>query len=75
MDRPSLTFGATGDEPSLAFCDASAVDVNADALADLVCHFETPASGFTAADTRGTLKGRTVDGVQIVGHDAVRVIR
>ncbi len=75
VDRLSLTFGATGDEPSLAFCDASAVDVNADGLADLVCHFETVASGFTAANTEGTLKGRTVDEVEIVGHDGVRVLR
>ena len=75
VDRLSLTFGSTGDEHSLEFCNPSGVDVNGDGLADVMCHFEMAATGFTAANTIGILKGRTVDGIEIVGHDGVRVIR
>ena len=37
----SLTFGATGDEASLAFCNPKGKDINGDGSEDLVCHFYT----------------------------------
>ena len=39
MDTSLLTFGRTGDEPSLAFCNPE--DVNDDGWLDMVCHFHT----------------------------------
>lgn len=74
VDKTSLTFGVTGDEPSLAFCPSSADDVNGDGLLDQVCHFETRLTGFQVGDTEGVLRGQTVDGVPIEGRDAVRIV-
>lgn len=51
VDEGSLTFGRTGDEHSLAFCNASPEDVNIDGLRDLVCHFSTRLTGFVSGDT------------------------
>jgi hypothetical protein len=73
VDRTSLMFGRTGDEQSLAFCNAGAEDVNADGMLDLVCHFTTQPTGFQNGDTEGILKGETVDGTPIQGRDHVRV--
>ena len=73
MDLTSLTFGATGDEPSLAFCSGSE-DVTGDGRLDVVCHFTTRDTGFTLANTVGTLRGRTVDGIPIEGCDSVRIV-
>jgi hypothetical protein len=77
IDLKSLTFGSTGDEQSLAFCHAKHVkhgkDVNRDGLKDLVCHFYTRDTGFQCGDTKGTLKGKTLDGTPIEGSDSVRI--
>ncbi|TMI71035.1 MAG: YncE family protein [Bacillati bacterium ANGP1] len=75
VDPSSLTFGRTGDEPSLASCDASASDANGDGLPDLVCHFFKTLTAFQPGDTVGVLKGSTVDGQPIVGTDAVHIVR
>jgi len=74
VDPLSLTFGRTGDEPSLAFCNASPEDVNGDGLLDLVCHFTTQQTGFQTGDTEGVLKGKTVDATPIEGRDSVRIV-
>jgi hypothetical protein len=74
VDRTSLTFGRTGSEQSLAFCNAGGVDVNNDGLPDLLCHFSTEATGFTAGDTAGILKGRTTNGMSFTGQDAVTIV-
>lgn len=74
VDRASLTFGRTGDEPSLAFCSGSPEDVDGDGLLDLVCHFDTQVSGFQAGDTRGILKGRTLSERGVTGSDTVRIV-
>jgi len=75
IDKSSLTFGSTGDEVSLAFCNKSAEDVNSDGLLDQVCHFYTKKTGFQENDLEGILKGQTVDGTSIEGHDSVRIVR
>lgn len=75
VDISSLTFGRTGDEASLAFCDADGQDVNNDGLRDVVCHFETQAAGFLSGDTQGILKGRTQTGARFRGTDSVRALR
>jgi hypothetical protein len=74
VDQTSLTFGRTGNEPSLAFCNLSPEDVNGDGFLDLVCHFNTQQTGFQAVDTEGILKGQTVDAISIEGRDSVLVV-
>jgi len=74
VDRASVTFGRTGDERSLESCDAGVVDVDGDGLPDLVCRFSTPVTAFRPGDTEGILKGRTLDGLPIVGRDSVTVV-
>ena len=73
VDRDSLTFGSTGDESSLAFCNPKGEDINRDRLKDLVCHFYTEDTGFLCGDTEGILKGKTKDGTPIEGRDSVRI--
>jgi hypothetical protein len=75
LDPASLTFGRSGDEPSLARCNPLPEDMNGDGLADVVCHFATQAAGFLSTDTEGVLKGRTVDGWQVRGSDSVRIVK
>ena len=74
VDASSLTFGRTGNEQSLAFCDTGGEDVNGDGLPDLVCHFETQSTGFQAGDTLGILMGKTVQGATIVGQEAIVIV-
>ena len=73
VDESSLTFGSIGNEDSLDFC-AGSEDVNTDGLLDLVCHFDTQATGFQPGDTAGILMGKTIDGTPIQGGDAVRIV-
>jgi hypothetical protein len=73
-DRSSLTFGRTGDEQSLAFCNSKPEDVNGDGLLDLVCHFNTDKTGFQAGDAAGVLKGHTIEGKNIIGKDSIRIV-
>jgi hypothetical protein len=75
VDSSSLTFGRTGDEPSLLFCNREPEDVNADGLGDWICHFDTLAAGFLLGDTQGVLKGQTGTGDQIKGTDSVRPVK
>jgi len=78
VDTASLTFGRTGDEDSLAFCNPTPADVDGDGLQDLVCHFHTQSAGFECRDTEGVLKGETVDGNPlegIEGRDAIDGLR
>ena len=49
-------------------------DVNRDGLRDLFCRFKRAATGLEPGDTGAILKGETIDGVAIIGLDAV-VIR
>jgi hypothetical protein len=74
VNPDSPTFGPTGDEASLAFCNASPEDVNEDGYEDLVCHFDIPAMGFQCGDVEGILRGITVDDVPIEGRDSVRIV-
>lgn len=74
VDAKSVTFGATGNEASLAFCNRGGEDVNGDGLPDLVCHFFTLQTGFTSASTIGVLKGKTVSGTAFQGSEAIRAV-
>jgi pimeloyl-ACP methyl ester carboxylesterase len=74
VNRLSLTFGHTGDETSLDFCNPGE-DVNGDGLPDLVCHFGTQRTDFQPDDVAGILKGQTVDGFSLRGGDSVRILQ
>jgi len=71
VDRNSLTFGHTGDEKSLAFCNERATDVNGDRRADLVCHFRMPLTKFAPGDTTAYLKGKLVSGGALQASEAI----
>ena len=75
VDVSSLTFGRTGNEKSLAFCNQNGEDVNGDGLLDQVCHFETQLTGLVNPKIRyGNLKGYTVDGTPLKGKDIVTIL-
>ena len=76
VETESLTFGATGDEESLAFCNSNPEDVNSDGLDDLVCHFFTQKTGFKCGDVEGILRGQTEDEMPLAleGSDSVRIV-
>jgi uncharacterized membrane protein len=74
VDRNSLTFGTTGNEKSLAFCNPKPKNVSRDSSRDdLVCHFYVEVAGFKCGDTEGIIKGKTLSGVPIEGEDMVRI--
>ncbi len=75
VDTSSLTFGRTGDEQSLLFCNESPEDVNTDGFPDLVCHFNTRLTGFFQGDTKGYLKGKSTSGASFSGSDPVRIVQ
>jgi Tol biopolymer transport system component len=75
VDRASLSFGSTGDEKSLSFCNPGGEDVSGDGLPDLICHFNTPPTAFSPLDTIAILRGQTTRGLRIEGRGAVRILR
>ena len=74
VDAETLTFGRTGDEESLAFCNRSLDDVNDDGYYDLICHFYTQKAEFECGNEEGILKGLTIDGTPLEGNDSVRIV-
>jgi hypothetical protein len=74
VDTSTLTFGRTGDEDSLAFCNPGGEDINGDGLLDLVCHFRTRLAEFESGDTLAFLKGSTSQGGPIFGQEAIRTV-
>jgi uncharacterized membrane protein len=73
IDQNTLTFGYTGYELSLAFCNPNGEDINGDGLKDLVCHFYAKDVGFLCGDIEGILKGKTQDDTAIEGSDSVKI--
>ena len=65
IDETSLSFGATGNEPSLSFCRAADYDINMDGVLDLICSFSIEKSGFQWGNTEGILKGTLLNGTAI----------
>jgi 6-phosphogluconolactonase len=74
VNPQSLTFGHSGNEASLTFCDSTPEDLNGDGLPDLVCHFTTKTAAFQAGDTQGILKGATVDQRALIGAGPVQIV-
>jgi hypothetical protein len=74
VKQSSLTFGATGDEASLARCHKEGKDVDGDGLLDLVCHFDMHAANFSPEHDSGILKGTTNGGTSLEGRGLLKVI-
>jgi hypothetical protein len=74
QDQNFLTFGHTGEEKSLAFCNPHGEDINGDGLSDLVCHFLTQETEFECGDSEGILKGKTNEGTPIEGLDSISIV-
>lgn len=74
VDVDSLTFGRTGDEPSLDKCQKHTARVNRDRRRDLVCRFENHLAGFEPTDEEGILKGKLKDGTPFEGRGMLKVI-
>jgi probable HAF family extracellular repeat protein len=72
LKQNTITFGAKGNEKSLTFCRS--IDVNRDGYRDLLCFFNNKASGLHCGDTKGILKGKTVDGIPVEGRDSVKIL-
>jgi 6-phosphogluconolactonase (cycloisomerase 2 family) len=76
VDMTSLTFGHSGTEKSLAYCETHRKDVNHDKLPDLVCHFKVSKMNFVKGDKVGILEGMLLDGVTAIqGSAPVRIER
>jgi len=73
VDPASLTFGSTGDEKSYLRCLKAGLDVNADGLPDLVCHFDNELAGWAPEDLEGVVKGKTTDGKEFKGTARLKV--
>lgn len=74
VDFSSLTFGSTGDEPSLQRCGKGGEDVNGDGRLDLVCHFENQVAKFEATDLEGIVKGKSADGMRFEGRGLLKIV-
>ena len=74
LDTTSLKFGPSGNEAAPFLCSASGEDINGDGLRDLACYFNPQETGFQVGDTEGTLKGRTIEGADIIGTDSVQIV-
>jgi hypothetical protein len=74
IDPTTPTFGRTGNEQSLAFCNPAGQDVNGDGMPDMVCHFNTEETGFLPADTLGTLKAQKFNNQVVIGTDSVSIV-
>jgi hypothetical protein len=71
VDQSSLTFGITGGEATLSFCEPNPKDRNHDGLDDLRCHFRFADGGFLPgiANQFGILRGRTQNPFEFEGGD------
>jgi 6-phosphogluconolactonase (cycloisomerase 2 family) len=73
VDMNSLTFGHSGTEKSLAYCDSHSKDVNHDKMPDVVCHFKVSLMNFKMGDTVGNLNGMLLNGTPIQGSAPVKI--
>jgi hypothetical protein len=73
VDVESLTFGSTGNEPSLEKCAQTGEDLNLDGIADVVCHFANQAANFKPGDMEGILRG-TAGGLGIEGRGFLKIV-
>ncbi len=67
----ALTFGETGTEHSLEFCN----NFVAGNETGILCHFETQSTGFHPGDTEAILNGQTTSGTPFFGTDNITVLK
>ncbi len=75
VDTISLTFGKTGEEKSLVFCNKNGEDINNDGFLDLICHFDTRRTNLRPGDTEGIVKGKTLNNLSFEGKDSVKIVK
>jgi hypothetical protein len=74
-DQKTITFGVTGDEPSVKRCFSHrGMDLNRDGIPDLVCMFDMDSAAFEVGDAEGVLKGKTKGNVEFVGRGVLKVV-
>jgi len=69
----SLTFGHSGSEKSLSYCETHRKGVNHDKIPDVVCHFQVSKMNFQKGDTVGILDGILLDGTPIQGKAPIKI--
>jgi hypothetical protein len=74
VDPKTLTFGATGEESSLAKCNPVGTDVNRDGRVDLICHFNTQAAHLDPTEEHAKIHGFTKDGTEFEGTGYLKVV-
>jgi len=67
VDSSSVRFGPKGACP----VHQAIEDVDGDGDLDMILHFKTQETGIKAGDTKACLIGKTVDGRNITGCDAI----
>lgn len=72
-DRASIKFGPPNRSGTPGRCANEGEDVDGDGYADLVCHFDTQASGFNADDEEGIVKG-TIEGREFQGRGYLKML-
>jgi hypothetical protein len=72
VNSATVRFGATGTESAPLLVTVE--DVNDDARADLLLHFNTQETGIRCRDVSASLTGETFDGQSIQGSDSVRTV-
>lgn len=72
IDQSSVRFGPASAEPVAN--KKSLEDVDGDGKLDLVLHFKAQETGIEKGDTEAALTGKTVDGVDFSGTDAIRTV-
>lgn len=72
VDPLSVKFGPAG--ATECHGKGHIEDADKDGDLDMVLHFETLKTGLLATDTQACLTGKTVDGKNIKGYDAVRMV-
>jgi hypothetical protein len=83
VDVTTLAFGPCGSEDATPTHDLTdplvlsehTQDVNGDGFADLVSHYLAQETGLAPGDTLACLTGTTFGGTQIIGSDAVRIVK
>jgi hypothetical protein len=73
IDPGTLTFGSTGNEKTLLRCNKEGLDVDADGLLDLVCHFDNALADWEPDQPMGTVKGKTADGREFKGTGRLKI--
>jgi len=72
VDPRTVAFGPSG---AGAFHERGhAADVDGDGDADLLMHFRIPDSGIACGDEQAVLTGRTYDGAEFEGIDAIKTV-